>query len=98
MDTLQKILVEEREYSEVNYYFMQEALKYKKKKNTQRIITLNNIITSSQNIGLRDVNVYPTGYYSKMYMDKRHIENALYRLLDQFNDRLISHKDFYETF
>ena len=32
MDALQKILVEEREYSEVNYYFMQEALKYKKKK------------------------------------------------------------------
>ena len=30
-----KILVEEREYSEVSYYFMQEALKYKKrKKNT----------------------------------------------------------------
>ena len=32
MDVLQKILVEEHEYSEVNYYFMQEALKYKKKK------------------------------------------------------------------
>ena len=31
MDALQKILVEECEYSEVNYYFMQEALKYQKK-------------------------------------------------------------------
>ena len=30
MDALQKMLTGEREYSEVNYYFMQEALKYKK--------------------------------------------------------------------
>ena len=62
------------------------------------LITLNNIITGSQNIGLRHINAYPAGYYSKMYMDKRYIENALYRLVDQFNDRLISHKDFCETF
>ena len=33
-----------------------------------------------------------------MYMDKRYTENALYCLVDQFNDRLISHKDFCETF
>ena len=32
MDALQKILVEEREYSEVNYCFMQKTLKYKKNK------------------------------------------------------------------
>ena len=61
------------------------------------LITLN-IITSSQNIGLRDVNVYPASYYSKIYMEKRYIENALYCLVDQFNDRLISHKDLCETF
>ena len=87
---------------------MQEALKYKKKSLADKkgdlfltvdsLITLNNIITVSQNIGLRDVNIYPAGYSSKMYMDKRYIENALYRLVDQFNDRLISHKDFCETF
>ena len=41
------------------------------------LITMNNIITGSQNIGLRDINVYPTGCYSKMYMDKRYVENAL---------------------
>ena len=62
------------------------------------LLTLNNIVTSLRNIGLREVNVYPAGYYSKMYLDKRYIENALYSLVDQFNDRLISHKDFCETF
>ena len=29
MDALQKILIEEGKYSDVNYYFMQTALKYK---------------------------------------------------------------------
>ena len=29
MDVLQKILLEEGEYSDLNYYFMQTALKYK---------------------------------------------------------------------
>ena len=55
---------------------------------------MNNIITGSQNIGLRDVNVYPAGYYSKMYMDKRYVENALYHLVDQFNDKLIFSQRF----
>ena len=31
-------------------------------------------------------------------MDKSLIEAALYSLVDQFNDRIISHKDFCRTF
>ena len=62
------------------------------------LLILNNIITGSQNIRLRDANVYPAGYYSKMYLGKRYIENTLYRLVDHFNDRLISHKYFCKTF
>ena len=57
------------------------------------LITLNNIITRSQHIGLRDINVKLTGY-SKIYMDKSLIEAALYSLVDESNDRIISHKDF----
>ena len=58
------------------------------------LLTLNNIITGSRIIELRDLNVYPAGSYSEIYLDKRYIENALSRLVDQFNNRLISHKDF----
>ena len=40
------------------------------------LITLNNIITDSQNLFLRDVNVKPAGF-DKMYLDKSLIEPAL---------------------
>ena len=31
----------------------------------------------------------------KMYIDKYLIEDKLYKLIDQFNERKISHRDFY---
>ena len=64
------------------------------------LITLYNIITGLRNIGLRDLNVYPAVYYSKMcmYMDQRYIENAFYGLVDKLNNRIISHKDFCKIF
>ena len=62
MDTLQKILIEEGNYNDVNYFFMQTALKYKntylKNKNGDIFLTLdsliriNNIITGSRYIRL----------------------------------------------
>ena len=57
------------------------------------LITLNDIIRGSQYIGLRDTNVKPEGY-SKIYFGKSFAEAALYCLVDQFNDRIVSHKDF----
>ena len=106
-DALQKILIEEGEYSDKNYYFMQTTLKYKNTYLTYKngnlfltldsLIKLNNIITGSQHIGFRDINVKPTGY-SKRYMDKSLVKAAFYCLVDQFNDRIISHKDFCRTF
>ena len=66
-----KILIE-GEYSNVNYYFMQTALKYKNtyltNKNSDLFLTVdslimcNKIITGSQHFGLRDINVKPVGY------------------------------------
>lgn len=106
MDALQKILVEEGENNDVNYNFMQAVLKYKNAYLTNKsrdmflaidsLIGLNNIITGSQHIGLRHVNVKPAGH--KKHMDKSFIEAALYSLIDQFNDRLMSHKDFCRIF
>ena len=99
--------IEEGEYSDVNYYLMQTALKYKNTYLTNKngdlflsvdsLITLNNIITGSWHIGLRDINVKPAGY-SKLYMDKSLAEAALYSLVDQFNNRIIHHKDFCRIF
>ena len=61
------------------------------------LITLNNIITGSRYIVLRDINVKPVGY-SKIYMDKSLVEAPLYSLVHQFDNRIISHKDFCRNF
>ena len=58
------------------------------------LIDISNIITGSNNITLRKVIVKPYGC-DKMNMDKDLIENKLYHLIDQFNERKLYHKDFY---
>ena len=54
---------------------------------------LNNLITGSHNTNLRSGNVKPAGY-DKPYMDFSKIEAALYGLVDDFNDRRITHREF----
>ena len=44
------------------------------------LIETNNIITGSNNITLRKVNVKPYGF-DKMYMDKEIIEDKLYQMI-----------------
>ena len=61
------------------------------------LITINNIITNSNNHCLRYVNVRPAGY-NKQYMDFTKIESELYSLINQFNDRFISKKYFFDKF
>ena len=102
MEALKQILIEEDKFNDVNLYYMQLALKYKNRYLTNKhgnlfltvdsLIHLNNIITGSNNMGLRNVNVKPV-YYCKTYM-----EQALYTLVDNFNDQIISKKDFCEIF
>ena len=58
------------------------------------LIEINNIITGSNNIILRKVNVKPYGF-DKMYMDKKVIKNKLNQILDQFNERKITTAKFY---
>ena len=53
-----------------------------------------NIITSSNNITLRKVNVKPYGF-DKMYMDKELIEDKLYQIIDLFNEKTITSTKVY---
>ena len=57
-------------------------------------IEMNNIITGSNNIAIRNVNVKPYGN-DKKYMDKKLIEDKLYQIIDQFNKRKITSTKFY---
>ena len=61
------------------------------------LISLNNIITDSQNLFLRDVNV-KHAEFDKMYFDKSLIELALYQLVDEFNKRKVTHNQFCNIF
>ena len=102
-----KILIQEKELTTLNLKRMVDACNYK---NTELInsdgdlfltvdslITLNNIILGSRNMSLRCVNVKPA-FYDKEYLDFSKIEFELYKLVDLFNDRYITHRDFCQTF
>ena len=58
------------------------------------LIDSDNIITRSNNITLRKINAKPYGF-DKMYIDKELIEDNLYQIKDQFNERRIATKKFY---
>ena len=61
------------------------------------LISINNIITNSDNQTLRKCEVKPAGY-NKHYMDSDKIESALYNLVDKFNERQISTITFCKKF
>ena len=61
------------------------------------LISINNIITNSKNICLRECEVKPAGY-KKQYMSSTKIESELYTLVDEFNERKISARDFSQIF
>ena len=58
------------------------------------LIDINNIITISNKITLRKVNIKPYEY-DKMYMDIDLIKDELHQLVDQFNERKVNHRGFY---
>ena len=101
------ILKEEKEISMDNFFRMVKAYEYIQRHlltndcdlflTVDSLITLNNIITNSNNFFLRQVNVKLAGY-KKQYMHFSQIESELYRLIDQFNDRFISKRHFIKKF
>ena len=101
-----KILTEEKELTALNLKRMINACNYKNSElinsdgdlflTVDSLITLNNILGSC-NISLCCVNVKPA-FYNKQYLDFSKIEFELYKLIDLFNDRYITHRDFCQTF
>ena len=104
LDILKEILISEKEVTKTNYERLEKNLVGVKKKlidsegsmylTVDSLIELNNIITSSNIINLRKINLNPYGF-DKMYKDKDLIENKLYQIIDQFNENKITHKKFY---
>ena len=58
------------------------------------LIEINSIITGSNNITMGKINVKRYGF-DKMHMDKELIEDKLYQIIDQFNERKITTTKFY---
>ena len=98
-DVIKEILISEKEFTETNYKRLQENLVYIKNNlihtdggmylTVNSLIEINNIITGSNNITLRKVNIKPYGF-DKMLMDKELIEDQLYQIIDQFNEKKIA--------
>ena len=60
------------------------------------LIETNDLITGSSNITLRKVIVKPHRF-DKLYMDKDLIEDKLYQIINQFNERKIMSAKFYSV-
>ena len=60
------------------------------------LIDINNIISNSNNITLRKVN-FTKCECDKIYMNKGLIEDEMYKLIDQFNERKINQRGFYSV-
>ena len=81
----------EKELCDINFERLKEALISTKNHLTDSdkniyltvdsLIDINSMITDSNNITLRKVNVKPYGY-DKMYVDKDLIEDKLYQLIE----------------
>ena len=96
---MRKILISEKELRDINFKRLKKAFIYIENNiidsdmylTVDSLIDIDNIITVLNNI---NVNVKPHGY-DKMYIDTDLIEDKLYQLMDQFNERKINLRDFY---
>ena len=107
IENLVKILIDEKELMVTNLERLIQGRIYKDTElitkdndlllTVDSLITLNNIVTGSHNLSLRSVNVRPA-FHKKQYMDFTKIEFELYKLVDAFNDRYITIRQFYHIF
>ena len=108
LQSLIKILDEEKELNNINLIRMISARTFKNKElinadgdlflTVDSLITINSYITGSRNIQLRQVNVRPAFFFNKQYMDFTRIESELYKLVDQVNERKITPRTFCDIF
>ena len=106
-EILFRILKEEKEMNEINFNRLKTANEFKKRElltqdgdlflTVDSLITLNNYIANSDNLLLRQIDVKPA-LRNKQYMDFSKIESELHNLVDQFNDRYISNRQFCKKF
>ena len=98
-DVIKEISISKKEFTETNHKRLQKVFVYIENDlidsdsgmylTVDSLIEKNNIITGSNNITLRKVDVKPYGF-DKMYMDKELIEDKLYEKIDRFNERKIT--------
>lgn len=103
-----KILKEEKEHNDVNYFYMKQALDYKEKYLQNKdgdmfltvnfLIVVNNLITGHTNRELRKVNVKPAGYSISIYYPWWYVESSLYILIHDFNEKRKTNREFCERF
>ena len=106
-ESLLRILNEENELNHINFIRMINACEFKNKElinkdgdlylTVDSLIRINNYITDSHNIQLRQINVKPA-FHDKQYMDFTRIESELYTLVDKFNERQITPRCFCNIF
>ena len=102
-----RILEEEDELNNENLYQLMLASQFKSKEllnedgdlflTVDSLITVNNYVTGSNNIQLRQINVKPA-FHNKQYMNFSQIESELYVLVDKFNERQITARRFCNKF
>ena len=107
LNALFKILEEEDELNDINAIRMVNACEFKNQELINKegdlflaidsLIRINNLITGSHSMHLRQINVKPA-FYNKQCMDFTRIESELYRLIDQFNERKITPRTFCDIF
>ena len=105
--SLLTILNEENELNHINFIRILRACNFKDKELINKegdlyltfdsLITINNYVTGSNNMQLRQINVKPA-FYDKQYMDFSQIESELYVLVDKFNERQITTRCFRSKF
>ena len=105
--SLLTILDEENELNYINFIRMIRACNFKDNElinndgdlylTVDSLIRINNLITGSHNIQLRQINAKPA-FYDKQYMDFTRIESELYTLVDKFNERQITPRCFCNIF
>ena len=103
MNVIRQILNEERENTDLNFLRLKSAYDFRTQYliesngdmflTVDSLIRLNNIITGSKNTHLRTHNVR-AALCSKYFIEHNKIEAALYTLVDDFNGRRITHKQF----
>ena len=102
-----RMLEEEDELNNENLYQFMLASQFKNKEllnedgdlflTVDSLITVNNYVTGSNNIQLRQINVKPA-FHNKQYMNFSQIESELYVLVDKFNERQITARCFCNKF